>query len=240
MSEKYEPRRVAWSIHALTASGVVVGLLGLVAVSEGRPREALMWIIAAIVLDGLDGPLARRINCREVLPEMDGYVLDLVVDFVTCVVLPAMFVLQFDLVDERVELLAAAGMVFTAALWFARTDQMTEDHWFKGFPASWNIVIPVLFLTDANHMWSLMMVVLFCGLTLSKVKFVHPVQVRENRPVTLCVVCLWMLSMSIFTAAWPDTSPEGILVLLAGSVYLAFLSVRRTMQHDEITELVQS
>ena len=47
------------------------------------------------VLDGLDGPLARRINCREVLPEMDGYVLDLVVDFVTCVVLPAMFVLQF-------------------------------------------------------------------------------------------------------------------------------------------------
>ena len=109
MNEKYEPRRVAWSIHALTASGVVVGLLGLVAVSEGRPREALMWIIAAIVLDGLDGPLARRINCREVLPEMDGYVLDLVVDFVTCVVLPAMFVLQ------RVFLGAPRRMVWNIA-----------------------------------------------------------------------------------------------------------------------------
>ena len=245
MNELDRPRRnaasnLAWSIHAMTASGVVVGLLGLVAVSEGRPREALLWVIAAIVLDGVDGPLARRINCREVLPQMDGYVLDLVVDFVTCVILPAMFILQFDMVDSRVELLAAAGMVFTGALWFARTDQMTDDHWFKGFPASWNVVVPTLFLTGANQTSAMLVVVAFCALTLSTVKFVHPVQVREHRAVTLPVVGAWVITMTVLSVTYPTVPPEGIALLIAGSLYLVFITIRRTLQREVPLELVIS
>ena len=122
-------------MHAFTTSGIVVGMLALQAVLDGRPKAAMIWLLATQLIDGLDGPMARAYDVKGRVPQIDGYVLDLVIDFVTCVVIPAAFLHQFKLLPAGSGLALTGLIVFTSALWFSRTDMMTSDHWFRGFPA---------------------------------------------------------------------------------------------------------
>ncbi len=77
----------------------------------------------------------------------------------------------------------------------ARTDQETPDGWFRGFPAEWNVIIPSLFLLDTSRWFNLAVCGLLCVMTLSRVHFPHPVSVREQRPIALAFMFLWIGSM---------------------------------------------
>ena len=85
------PIAKGWFVHGVTASGAVCGMLGIIAVSDREPREAVLWLAVAMVLDGVDGPAARAWCVRDHVPRIDGYTLDLIVDFVTCIVIPVIF-----------------------------------------------------------------------------------------------------------------------------------------------------
>ncbi|MEZ5215746.1 MAG: hypothetical protein R2715_03915 [Ilumatobacteraceae bacterium] len=104
--------------------------------------------------------------------QIDGYVLDLVIDFVTCVVVPAAFLHEFGLLPGGSAAVALVGLiVFTSALWFSRTDMMTEDHWFRGFPATWNLVAPTLYLVGAGPVVSTVVVIGFSVCSLTNIRF---------------------------------------------------------------------
>ena len=137
-------------LHAFTASGAIAGLLALGAVMSGHIRAGLIWLIVCQLIDGFDGPLARRIDISTHAPQINGHILDLVVDYVTCVVVPVALLVELNMLPKGQELWFAALIIFTGALWFARTDQETDDHWFNGFPAAWNIVVPTLLILDSN------------------------------------------------------------------------------------------
>src|SRR5436305_1767556 len=89
--------RAAWAVHAFTASGVCVGFLGLNAVNDGRARGAILWLVVALVLDGIDGPIARKLNVRARIPHLNGNSLDLIIDYFTCTIVPVAFLDRFDL-----------------------------------------------------------------------------------------------------------------------------------------------
>jgi len=138
------------ALHAFTATGVLVGMAALVAVLDGSARLAIIWLLVAQLIDGIDGPLARRLLPEEATTKFDGYVLDLVIDFVTCVLVPAAFLWEFNMVNhDRSGMIAVAALLMFSSLWFSRTDQQDSDSWFHGFPASWNMVIPTLWLLDS-------------------------------------------------------------------------------------------
>lgn len=229
-------RRLAWCVHALTASGVVIGLAGLVAAIDGNVRAALIWLLVAQVIDGVDGPLARALRVQTFVPRLDGYALDLVVDFVTCVVVPVAVLYRFDLLPPGLSLAANGLIMFTTALWFARTDMCTDDHWFNGFPGVWNLVVPSLVLLGTSRWTNLVVVVGFSLLSLTKVKFVHPVRVDEGRRLTLAVTAVWLGSMTWATVAYPDVPPECHTIMLVAPLYFAWLTVRRTVaeRRDEL------
>jgi len=129
-------------------------MAALVAVLDGSARLAIIWLLVAQLIDGIDGPLARRLLPDEATTRFDGYVLDLVIDFVTCVLVPAAFLWQFGLVPhDRYGMLVVAVMLLSSSLWFSRTDQMSDDGWFRGFPSAWNMVIPTLWLLGGSQ-WS--------------------------------------------------------------------------------------
>ena len=98
------------------------------------------------IRDRIDGPAARAWSVRDHVRRIDGYTLDLIVDFVTCVVIPVLFLHRFGMLPEGWSLTIGAFMLFTSALWMSRTDQMTDDLFFNGFPGAWNLVVPTLFL----------------------------------------------------------------------------------------------
>jgi phosphatidylcholine synthase len=188
--------RQAWAVHTLTASGVFVGILGLNAVIEGHARGAILWLIVALIVDGVDGPIARHLDVRNRIPTVDGNSLDLIIDYFTCTIVPVAFLDRFDFMPNKMVGPIGFAILFVSALWMARTDQDGPGGWFNGFPAEWNMILPTLFLLDTSAWFSLIVCVVFCGLTLSRVPFPHPVSVREHRGISLFFMTIWLGSMT--------------------------------------------
>ena len=225
-------RRIAWAIHALTASGVLLGAAGLEAVVHGHPRAAIIYLIVAMIVDGIDGPIARAAKVSDAVPGMDGNILDLVVDYLTCVMLPVAFMAYFNAFPSGWTVILCALILFTAVLWFARVELMTEDHWFKGFPAIWNLVAPTFFLLRSPHWVNIVVTILLCGLTLSNVKFVHPMQVIDKRVINISVTVLWLAAMLALTITWKKTYLPLEIALVAAPAWYAYITIERTLRGD--------
>ena len=168
------------------------------------------------------------------LPGMDGNILDLVVDYLTCVMLPVAFMAYFHTFPHGWTVVLCALILFTAVLWFARTDLMTEDHWFRGFPAIWNLVAPTFFLLRSPHWVNIVVTIILCVLTLSHVKFVHPMQVVHRRIANVTVTALWLAAMLALTLTWPTTYLPLEAVLILAPAWYVFVTIERTIQGDPV------
>ncbi|SDI85507.1 CDP-diacylglycerol-choline O-phosphatidyltransferase [Frankineae bacterium MT45] len=224
-------RGQAWALHVFTTLGVVVGILALREVLVGNAKLALIWLLVSFVIDGVDGPVARVLDVKSLVPVIDGYILDVVIDYVTCVVVPAAFMYQFDLLPSGNWGLFLIGLiVFTSAIWFSRTDMMSDENWFRGFPAAWNLVAPVLYIFQARPAIGAIITVALSILSLTNFPVPHPVRVVWMRPVTLSVTIAWVGAMTIGVLALPHHYWILRPILLAGSIYflvLGFVQIGR-------------
>ncbi|TDR35604.1 CDP-diacylglycerol-choline O-phosphatidyltransferase [Aquamicrobium defluvii] len=185
------PQARAFSVHLLTASGSFLAFVSLVAASEERWTAMFWWLGLALFVDGIDGPIARKLEVKEILPTWSGELLDNIIDYVTYVLIPAFALYQFGLMGERLSFLSAAIIVVSSAIYYADTGMKTKENFFKGFPVVWNMVVFTLFVVGPRE-WVSFGVVVICGLlTFVPVNFLHPVRVKRLRPVNLTVTLLW-------------------------------------------------
>ena len=185
------PQARAFSVHLLTASGSFLAFLSLVAASEERWTAMFWWLGLALFVDGIDGPIARRLEVKEILPTWSGEVLDNIIDYVTYVLIPAFALYQRGLMGEGLSFLSAAIIVVSSAIYYADTGMKTKENFFRGFPVVWNMVVFTLFVIDPGQ-WVSFAVVVFAGiLTFTPINFLHPVRVQRLRPVNLGVTLLW-------------------------------------------------
>lgn len=227
----------AWSAHAITASGVILALLALLALIDGRPQACLLWLGLALLVDGLDGSLARRFEVKTVLPNFDGVTLDLVIDYLTYVFIPAIFVYRFVPLPDY-SLLPAIGLILLSSLFcFCNLNMKSQDNYFVGFPAAWNVVVVYFYLLDFPPWLSLATIVLLCGLTLTRMKFLHPFRVRTLMPVNIAVTLIWMLACALLILRYPLNPPGWLAIWLLASAYFIAVCLWRTardwLTHDE-------
>ena len=219
------------ALHAFTATGVLVGMAALVAVLDGSARMAIIWLLVAQLIDGIDGPLARRLLPEEATTKFDGYVLDLVIDFVTCVLVPAAFLWEFNMVNhDRSGMIAVAALLMFSCLWFSRTDQQDDDSWFHGFPASWNMVIPTLWLLDSSHTVTLIVVACLSILTMTNVQFAHPVRVVQWRIWNMTAISIWVIGVLLGTIWSPQVPALVIVLVVIGPVMVAVATLARRVE----------
>jgi phosphatidylcholine synthase len=187
------PRAIinAFAVHVFTASGAALALLALIAAVNGRFSTMFLCLGAALVVDGVDGALARRLKVIELVPRWSGDVLDLVVDFLTYVFVPAYAMVAGGLLPDLLAIPATIVIVITGALYFADRDMKTDDNFFRGFPALWNLVAFYLFVLRPPPWLALVAVIVLAVLTFAPFKFVHPVRVRRWRRLTLAAVIAW-------------------------------------------------
>lgn len=221
----------------MTASGAVAGLLALQAVIDNNIRGALIWLVVCQVLDGLDGPIARRIDVVIHAPRVDGYVLDLIVDYLTCVVVPVALLVRLELLPSEFQTLIAGLILLMSALWFARTDIETEDHWFNGFPAVWNLAVPTYLVLDLSENTVAIATLILCFSQLTMLKFPHIVRVSTLRFITLPFGTLYIATL--FYLSWSYSNESGIkesmvseMIMILFPIYIAAISLWRTMQSD--------
>ena len=226
-------KRAGYVLHVLTASGAAAGLVALQAVFNGQWRQALLWLIACQVLDGLDGPIARKLDVTIHAPRIDGHILDLVVDYLTCVVVPVALLARLELLPAHYEVWVAGAIFITSALWFARTDQETDDHWFNGFPAVWNLVVPTFLILDASPKTVMIFSILLCALQITTIKIPHLVRVEWMRNLTLPLTVIYLINLTMLSWAYSDKSGSHpntleVITLLGFPAYIAVLSIYRT------------
>jgi phosphatidylcholine synthase len=181
----------AFSVHVFTASGAVLALLALVAAVD-RDWPLMFGLLGlALIVDGVDGTLARHLRVAERLPRWSGDTLDLVVDFVTYVFVPAYAIAAGGLLPPLLALPAAIVIVVTGALYFADRRMKTADNYFRGFPALWNLAAFYLFLLRPDPWIAAVAVALLAAASFMPFPFVHPFRVARLRFLTLALVAAW-------------------------------------------------
>lgn len=226
-------RRAGYALHVLTASGAVIGMLALQGVVDGEIRIALFWLIASQILDGLDGPIARGLDVEIHAPLIDGHILDLVVDYVTCVVVPVAFMLNFEMLPPKYEALIAGFIFLTSALWFARSDIETDDHWFNGFPAVWNLAVPTFLVLDSTPTEVAIFTLILGMSQLTYFKVPHIVRVNQLRHITLPFGVIYLGNLTYLS--WNYSKTLGVqsniisdIILIAFPIYLLIFGIYKT------------
>jgi phosphatidylcholine synthase len=219
-------------LHLFTATGALCGLFSLLAISDHSPRAALVWMIVAVIIDAVDGPIARKLDVAIRMPMIDGNSLDLVIDYVTCVLAPSMFIYEFELLPKP-QALALTGLICLTSLFsFARCDLMTDDNYFRGFPAMWNLVAAMMFVLQSRDWVNVIATIALVALTLLPVRVPHPIRTRHYREITVPVTLVWLTLLTVGVVDTPSQHAWIKWPLVAGTVYFVAVSAERTRRGD--------
>src|SRR3984893_2545058 len=183
----------AFAVHIFTACGAVCALLALIAAVSADWPKMFVWLGIALIIDGVDGTFARRLHTAELLPRWSGDVLDLVVDILTYVFVPAYAIATGGLLPPDLAIPLGALIVITGSLYFADRKMKTADYYFRGFPALWNVAAFYLFLLKLPPWFCALAVVALAALTFVPFHVVHPIRISRLRGTTIAALIVWAL-----------------------------------------------
>lgn len=226
---------LAWSVHAFTASAACLGLLTLIKIYQHDYKNALWLMVATIVIDALDGTLARLVGVKKILPDLDGALLDNLVDYVNYVITPCFFLfVKSDMLPEAFSPFVLIAIIITSSYQFCQSDAKTPDHFFKGFPCYWNIAVFYMFIFNTSMAFNAWFLSLFCVLIFVPIKYVYPSRLDYLTESKLLKVMMHGFSITyglcsgIILWIYPDVNTVCLLLSLAYITLYFSLSFYRT------------
>ncbi|MCX7287804.1 MAG: CDP-alcohol phosphatidyltransferase family protein [Rhodobacterales bacterium] len=215
----------ALAVHLLTASGAVLAMFAMLAAVKEEWSLMFLWLVFALIVDGIDGPLARKYDTQKNWPTYDGVLMDLIVDYLTYVFIPAFALFQSGLLPGWTGWLAIIVICYGSVVYFADTRMKTKDKSFAGFPACWNMVVLVLFATRPGEMVILLVVILLTVTMFTNLKFIHPTRTQRWNTLSLAVCVAWIALAG--WAAWWDfqEGPVAKWLLVLTSLYLVLAGI---------------
>jgi phosphatidylcholine synthase len=212
-------------VHLFTATGAVFAMLAMLAASETKWSLMFLWLIVAFGVDGIDGALARKYDVKKNAPRFDGVLLDLIIEYLTYVFIPAFALFKSGLLPGWTGWFAIFVITFASAMYFCDGNMKTKDNSFHGFPGCWNMLVLVLFALSPNFWIILIIVAALAVAMFLPLKFIHPVRTKRWRwlslPLSLCWICFagW--------AAWVDFHPQSWAHwgLIITSIYLVLAGI---------------
>ena len=193
-------RAAAFGVHVFTALGGGIALLAMLEAVREHWANMFGWLGVALIIDAIDGPIARKLDVIRLQPNWSGEVLDLVVDFVTYVFVPAYAITASGLLLPLAAPILGIGIVVSSALYFADRRMKASDNHFRGFPALWNAAAFYLFLLHMSPTLSTLVVVVLIALTFAPFHVLHPIRVVRLRWLTLWLLAAWAV-LAMYTLA---------------------------------------
>ena len=218
-------RYKALSVHLLTATGAVFAMLAMLAAVDEKWGLMFLWLVVAFAVDGIDGPLARRYDVKTNAPQYDGVLMDLIIDYLTYVFIPAYALFKSGLLDGWTGWFTIIVITFASVVYFADNRMKTKDNSFAGFPGCWNMLVIVLFALQPSQWTILALVTILAVAMFTPLKFVHPVRTERWRLLTLPIALAWVFFAT--WAAWVDFHPQSWAQwgLILTSLYLVLAGV---------------
>ncbi len=193
-------------VHFFTATGSVFAMLAILAAANEKWSIMFLWLVVAFIIDGIDGPLARKFDVQKYAPRFDGVLLDLIIDYLTYVFIPAFALFKSGLLPGWTGWFAIIIITFASAVYFCDTQMKTKDKSFYGFPGCWNMLIIVLFAIQPNFWIILTLVSVLSVAMFLPLKFIHPVRTVRWRFLSFPITLAWTFFAG--WAAWVDFHPE--------------------------------
>lgn len=222
-------RSAGWFIHVFTASGACLGLFALYAIYEHNYLWAFWLMGASIVIDAVDGMFARAFNVKLTVPQIDGALLDNIVDFFTYTLVPCFFLLVTNLLPEYWRFLCVMAITFSSAYQFTQVDAKTTDHFFKGFPSYWNIAVFYLFFWQMSSTTNMVILLALAILSFVPIKYIYPSRLeylttnKYLRVAMVMVTILWGVATAGLLWIYPASNP--ILVAISIGYCLLYISI---------------
>lgn len=214
---------MAFAVHMFTACGAGCALLALFAAVNGQWAAMFVWLGVALCIDGIDGTLARRLQVANLLPRWSGDVLDLVVDILTYVFVPAYALASSGLLPRPTAVALGVLIVVTGALYFADRLMKTSDYYFRGFPALWNIAAFYLFVLKPEPWAAAAAIIALAALTFVRFHVVHPVRIAHLRGVTIAALAAW--AVLAIVALVDDLNPPLWIVVGLCALAIYFVAI---------------
>jgi CDP-diacylglycerol---serine O-phosphatidyltransferase len=238
IKSRFARRGIYWLPNLFTIAALFSGFYAIVQAMNGRFEVAAIAIFVAMVLDGLDGRVARFTRTQSAF----GAELDSLSDMVSFGVAPALVVYVWALQDfSRIKDIALLGPWLTtklgwiaafiycacAALRLARfntTLDVADKRFFQGLPspAAACVVAGLVWamneyqIRGADVKWLAWVLTVFAGLTMvSNFKFYSgkDINLRKSVPFSVVVAIAFGI-MALF--AFSSTLPEMLFLLFAG------------------------
>ena len=226
----------AWAVHGFTASGAVLGFLAIISILNNDLVGAFLWLGLALLIDGIDGSLARKIGVLDKTPNIDGSTLDNVIDYLNYVIIPALMIYWFQMVPNGWEIILPAGMFAVSLYTFANMNMKTNDYYFSGFPAVWNIVVLYFYILNTHPIINVIIILLLFIFTFIPIKFVHPLRVKKIRNLTIFCTVLWSATSLKLVTTNPDINLFAeqkivLLIWIVCSIYFATICGTRSFKN---------
>ena len=224
----------AWAVHGFTASGAVLGFLAIISIFNNDQTSSFLWLGLALLVDGLDGTIARKVGVSDKATNIDGSMLDNLVDYLNYVIIPSLMIYWFQMVPNGWEIIIPAGIFAVSLYTFANINMKTEDYYFNGFPALWNIVVLYYYILNTNQYINLIVIIFLSILTFIPIKFVHPLRVKKLRNITIFCTIIWSATTLKLVTTFPETNlfNEKIVltIWIACSFYFAAICGSRSFK----------
>ena len=225
----------AWAVHGFTASGAVLGFLAIISIFNNDQVGSFLWLGLALLVDGIDGTIARKIGVTDKAPNIDGSTLDNLIDYLNYVIIPALMIYWFQMVPNGWEIIIPAGVFAVSLYTFANINMKTDDYYFSGFPALWNIVVLYFYILNTNHYINLIVIIFLSILTFIPVKFVHPLRVKKLRNITIFCTVIWSATTLKLITTLPNSNlfnDEKIVLIIwiFCSFYFATICASRSIK----------
>ena len=222
---------IAWLVHLYTATGAALAMLTVMAVWQGDTVRALWLALAAMVVNGTDGMLARHLQVKKWIPWFDGALLDNIVDYLTYVFTPMVLLWSTGyLGDGAMATVLAVMPLLASAYQFCRLDAKTADHLFLGFPSYWNVVAFYVIVLDLGPATVAVLLTVCAALVFLPIGYVYPSRTDTLRSLTLALTTVWLVSYAVLLSQVPSPEPIWVTISLAYVLYYVALSLHLTVR----------
>ena len=223
-------------VHLLTGFGIVAGFFALIAVMNSNQKEAFLWLGLAFLLDSIDGTLARKFNVKKNLPNIDGKMLDSIIDFFNYVIIPSIMIYWFRYVPDQFILLIPAILIFISIFSYVNLNILTNDNYYNGFPAIWNVIVLYFYIFGTSQNINLIFLILLIFLKFSPLKCIHPLRVKKFKSLSIFFAFIWFI-MSVFLVVIKDLNVNPIYELflmflwVISNIYFISVSIFKTLRN---------
>ncbi len=187
----------AVGVHLLTSFGIVCSFLSILKVFEGDLNLGLLWLGIALFIDSIDGSLARKVDVSKFTPNINGLMMDSIVDYINYILIPCLIFYTGGFLLQSFEIFLPAAILVISLFSYSRISVLDDDFRYLGFPVAWNIVAVYLYIFDLSQLANTVIISIFIVLKFVPLKYVHPFRTKRHREPTLIFTALWFISIGL-------------------------------------------